>query len=639
MEHAAVPGFSSLLLVLGLAFAAPLIAHTFRKLAVPVVVLEILAGVLFGKSGFNFIHPEAHLEFLASFGFAYLMFMSGLEIDLQCLIPSARSRSDFFSTPLGLGLVRVIIVFTASLGLTFYLHQTGYLEDYMLVTFLLTNTSLGIVMPILREYGCSSNENGKYILVATLVADLLSILGLSTYVSILRGGAVMPVLFVLLLILSGALVYRFIEFSRGRAAWLDVAFESLSHGTAQLPLRAIFALILLFLVEAEALGAEVILGAFVAGATLSLLLGAGGESVKEKLDVIGFGLLIPIFFIMVGVSLNLSVLLDTPTALPLTGILFAGVIVINLLGAAPYVPRFGLRRSASFGMLLTSRLSLTIAGASLGVEAGLISHSTEVALIVLSAMCCTLGPVLFHKLRVEPSPEALAEQKPWLVIGSARESLSIATELFHTGLPVRLFTNNPELLRQPHPTGLDIETCEVLEPECLLMHGLNQAEGIILVVGNRRKLVELARVLRHHYQITNLYALARDDMTALLLKEMGVKAITPNEASHIVFRQMAQTPALFSTLTEDQPQKVFELVLQPGPFAGKTLSELAPLLPRGVRVLLVTRRGDPIMPQGNTMLLENDVVTLIGKEEALAEVAPLCEGGVCRISIAGMSDI
>lgn len=635
MQHAGGPGFYSLLLVLGLAFAAPLFAHAFKKLAVPAVVMEIMAGVLFGKSGFDLIQPEAHLQFLAAFGFAYLMFLSGLEIDLQSLIPSTRSKEKFLSSPLSLAMIRVGVVFASALGITIYLKQAGYIEDYLLVAFLLTNTSLGIVMPILREYGCSSTENGKYILVATLVADLLSILGFSTYVSILRGGAVMPSIFVLLLILSGALVYRFVEFSRGRAAWLDVAFESLSHGTAQLPLRAIFALILLFLVEAEALGTEAILGAFVAGATLSLLLGAGGEALREKLDVIGFGLLIPIFFIMVGVNLDLSVLLEAPTTLPLIGFLFMAVLVINILGILPYIPRFGFRRSMGFGMLLISRLSLTIAGASLGVQAGLISHSTEVALIALSALSCTLGPMLFNRFRVT-APKTAAEHRPWLVLGGSSECISIGEELFHAGLPVRIVTNNPDLLEHPHPAGIDVELCEVLEPDCLIKHGVGRAEGVILVVGNRRKLVELGRVLRHHYQVENIYALARDDMTALLLKEMGIKAITPSEASHLIFRQMALTPALFTTLTEDQPQKVFELVLQQGPFVGKTLSEMAPMLPRGVRVLLVTRQGDPIMPQGNTMLLEADVITLIGMEEALMEVAPLCEGGVCRVSPAGM---
>lgn len=635
MEHAGGPGFYSLLLVLVLAFAAPLFAHTFRKLAVPAIVMEILAGVLFGKSGLNLIQPEAHLQFLASFGFAYLMFLSGLEIDIQCLIPSRPSKGKFKAGPLGLALIRVIIIFLSALGITFYLKRAGYLEDHLLVTFLLINTAFGIVMPILREYRNSGNENGKYILVAVLVADLLSILGLSTYVAILRGGAVMPLIFVLILILSGVLIYRFVEFSRGRAAWLGAAFESLSHGTAQLPLRAIFALILFFLVEAEAMGTEAILGAFVAGATISLLLGAKGESVKEKLDVIGFGLLIPIFFIMVGVNLDLSVLFEDPAALPLIGFLFATVLVINILGILPYIPRFGIRRSMSFGMLLISRMSLTIAGASLGVKTGLISHSTEVALIALSALSCVLGPMLFNRIRVQ-APEAVAGLRLWMVVGGTSECLSIAGELFHAGLPVRVVTNNPGLLGHPYPPGIDVELCEALEPKCLIEHGAGQAEGVILVVGNRRKLVELGRVLRHHYQIENIYALTNDDMTALLLKEMGVKAITPSEASLIVFRQMALTPAFFTTLTEDQPQKVFELVLQKGPFVGRTLSELAPMLPAGVRVLLVTRQGDPIMPEGNTLLFEEDVITLIGREEALAEVTPLFDGHSRRVSTARM---
>lgn len=629
MEHAG-PSFASFLLVVALAFFAPIISHSVRKMAVPLVVIEIIGGIVFGKSGLNLIKPDVHLQFLAAFGFAFLMFLSGLEIDVEGLLPSRKLKEPLYKSPIVIGLVRLVIVGIAAFALGFWLHRLELAEDPILIAFLLINTSIGIVMPTLKESGESGRNEGKYILVSTLVADVTSILGLSTYIAISKGGAIKPTIFAFIIIFSGIIAYKAIEYYRGKALWIDAAFQAMAHGTAQLPLRAIFALLLLFIVESELLGTEVMLGAFTAGLTTSILLGAGGESLKEKLDVIGFGLLIPIFFIMIGANLDVIALLKSSSALPLVGALLLGIMAINVVGAVPLMTLFGLKKGLSMGMLLMARLSLTIAGAAIGVQAGLISQATEVALILFSIICCVLGPV-FYQYYNNHQATSLPTRKMWLVVGNSKDCINIGHELLKTDVQTKVITQNSKFLEVAHSPELHIEVTNDLSPEALVEHGLPEAEGIILVVGNTRRLVELGRVLKHHYMVDNIYALTNDEMTSLLLKEIGIKSFTPKEASWLLLREMVQAPFMTSALLEQTEEKVFELNVEPGPLSGKTLMDLAKIMPKDVRVLLVTRNGEVIMPKGTTLIKEGDTLTLIGKEESLKALEDLCVGGICKI--------
>lgn len=463
MEHAAGPNFHSLLLVIILAFSAPLLAHTFRRWQFPVVVLEIAAGVIFGKSLFNVITPDANLAFLSSFGFAYLMFLSGLEMNVQGLLPSKQLRLPWWKTPFVLSLGRLSVVFGFSLLTCLFLKRAGFIEDALFIAFLLCNTSLGVVMAVLKGQKLSNTVEGQQTLAGTLTADLLSILALSSYVAFQSRGGTLQAFLMLLLILSAALAYRMVIFWHGRIPWFASAFEAMAHGTSQLPLRATFALVLLFIAEAQALGTEVILGAFLAGAVVSLILGSGGEVLKEKLDVIGYGLLVPIFFIMVGANLDLRVLLRSPTAVPLIGILLLVVLITNLAGALFFLPLMKARDSLAYGLLMITRLSLTVAGASVGVQAGLISPATEAALIILSVLTCLLGPMLFLKLR--SAPQEPSERTPRLVVvGNSLTAYRIAEHFHNLGTHVSLACAEGTLQPLLQDSPITLIGCDPLLP-------------------------------------------------------------------------------------------------------------------------------------------------------------------------------
>lgn len=632
MEHATGPNFHSLLLVIVLAFSAPLVSHTFRRWQFPVVVLEIAAGVVFGKSLFNIITPDANLEFLSSFGFAYLMFLSGLEIDVQKLLPSRELKLPLWKTPFALSSGRLVVVFAISLFFSTLLKKAGFIQDSLFISFLLCNTSLGVVMAILKGERLSNTPEGQQALAGTLTADLLSILALSSYVAFQSRGGTLQAILMLLLILSAALAYRMVVFWQGRIPWFASAFEAMAHGTSQLRLRATFVVILLFIAEAQALGTEVILGAFLAGAVVSMILGSGGEELKEKLDVIGYGLLVPIFFIMVGAKLDLAILFSSPLAIPLIGLLLLIVLSANLAGSVLFIPLMGAKNSFAYGLLMITRLSLTVAGASVGVQAGIITPVTETALVILSVLTCVLGPLFFLKLH-PARPEAAEPQHKLLIVGNSMTAYRIAEHFQTRGAHVSLACAGGTLESLVPESEVPIIPCNPFSPQEIVRYAGTDADKIVLALRNERKTIEFARVMRHYLGIENLIAAVKEDQTALTLRDLGVEALSTREAFHLALEEYVTSPALYNALATDETKRLFELKVHSGSLAGSRLSELQKDLPEGTSILLMTRDEEALTPDPEMALREGDMLTLLGDVHLVEQLTPCQDGKLCSINI------
>jgi len=193
--------FLPLLLITGLAATVPLLASQLGQLHVPIVVLEILVGMVISKSGLNLIEPSPALEFLTTFGFTYLMFLSGLEVDFAALlnsnrVPSARPKGD----PLRLGLAVFGLTVGGGLVVALGLARTGLIQNPIIMALILSTTSLGIVVPVLKERNLSSTQYGQSLLVSALVADFATLLLISVAVAAISHGLTLDLLLVLLLL-------------------------------------------------------------------------------------------------------------------------------------------------------------------------------------------------------------------------------------------------------------------------------------------------------------------------------------------------------------------------------------------------------------------------------------------------------
>jgi Kef-type K+ transport system membrane component KefB len=370
--------FVPLLIVVAVAFLVPLVLARLEWLRLPVVVGEILAGIMIGDSGLGLVGHDPILEILAFLGFAYLMFLSGLEVDFDALLPRQglwqgtwRNR---LSNPLGTGvLVFILTLSLATLG-GWALGMLDAADDPWLAALILSTTSLGLVMPVLKERGLTQKPYGQALLVAALVADFATMLLVSVYVVLITEGLTPRILLVLLLFGAFVTAYRLGRLVFQRFPSLNF-LRSVSQATSQLDGRGTFAIGLAFIALAQGLGAEMILGAFLGGALISLLAGRDAPDLYHRLDAIGYAFFIPIFFVMVGVRFDLSSLMSSPRALLLLPLLLALAYGIKFAASLVFRASYPWRETLTAGALLSARLSLIIAVSAIGLQLGSIRGS------------------------------------------------------------------------------------------------------------------------------------------------------------------------------------------------------------------------------------------------------------------------
>ena len=289
MEHKYVP----LLLIVLLAFAVPFLLSRFRR--IPVVVGEILAGIIVGPSILGWVQTgEPTLELLAEIGFAFLMFLSGLEIDFSLLFRSNSSRPSKGLSSIWLAVISFLITLGLSLLIGFGLTSWGYVRDPWMMALILSTTSLGIVVPVLKEKGLITGRFGQSLLVAALIADFLTMFLITIYVAVKSTGLSLNILLILTLFIAVLILYQVASRQLKRRNIRQLV-NDLAGTTSQVKVRGAFAIMIAFVVLAELIGAELILGAFLGGALASLLSSHEDEGLRHKLDAIGYGFLYPSF--------------------------------------------------------------------------------------------------------------------------------------------------------------------------------------------------------------------------------------------------------------------------------------------------------------------------------------------------------
>jgi len=364
-----------LFVIVALAFVIPMLSE---KLRIPAVVGEVLCGVFLGFLGFSV--SEAHgVAFLADFGFVFLMFLAGLQMDFSQT--SVRNARLFLLSAL---------IYSLTLGISTALMHILGLPFYLALAF--STSSVGLAVSTTRELGISTSEYGQVILINAFIADFSTLLILTVLTMQIERGISFDLLLILLLFLLFLVLY----FAGKVAVWrfpepVSALFDASRN--SELGVRASFALLLVFVVLSEIVGVEAVLGAFLAGIMISLL--GGGTLLEQKLYGIGYGFLIPIFFINVGISANLTLISDGIYILPsLLLVAFTAKILPSLL----LLTRYSLKKSISAGILLSSRLSLMIAIATILLKLHLIDNKMASAIIILAIITSIVCPTAFKNI-------------------------------------------------------------------------------------------------------------------------------------------------------------------------------------------------------------------------------------------------
>ena len=373
---------------------APLLIGFAPRLRLPAVVLEIVIGIVLGPSVLGWVKVDLPVQILSLIGLAFLLFLSGLEIDPRRL----RGR-----------LLRVALlgyVVTLALGVPIGLgaDALGWVRSPVLLVIALSATSLGLVVPVLKDAGRADGEVGQTTIVAATVADFSAIVALSLLFSASGGSPgsrlVLIGLFALLVGATGIVVGRV-----GMSRRLGEILLRLQDTTAEIRVRFAVVLLIAFTALAERFGLESILGAFLAGVVVSVVDrdSTSHPHFRTKLEAVGFGFVIPVFFVSSGIKLDLQGLLDSPSALLRVPVFLVALLVMRGVPALLYVRTLGRRPAVAAALLQATSLPFIVAATQIGVELGRISAVTAAAVVSAGLLSVLICPAIALSLLREPA--------------------------------------------------------------------------------------------------------------------------------------------------------------------------------------------------------------------------------------------
>lgn len=603
-EHTSL---TSLMIVVAIAFLIPILLHQLRLKALPVVVAEIVAGLIIGRSGLNIIEEDTWLELLALFGFIYLMFLSGLEIDFSSFKRKRRIPGKKAPNPLLVSLLVFIVILVLSYGLSLGFVYLGFVGDPYLMTIIIATISLGVVMPVLKERQMLSTPFGQTLLLITVISDFVTMILLAVYISAL-GDSMSSMLLLLVFFVAVIAVYFFIRrFSRWK--FLD----ALVKGTAQLGTRGVFALILLFVVMSENMGVENILGAFLAGVIVSLL--APNKAFKHSLESFGYGFLIPIFFVMTGVKLNIWELFSDFQILLFIPILLIAIFLSKFIPVLMMRIWYGWRETISAGILLSSTLSLVIATATVALELELITESIYGALILVAILSCLISPILFN--RFMPAKES----KPMKIamIGANHMTLPVSQDLIKEGYNVEIFSSTPSTLESKEEQYNRFPLTMVPKLDAVSLTEKKAFEADVLICGTMddQKNLQIARHARN-IGIERIIVRLEDPMRMEHLQDdEGFTVFSTLYAARTLLRGLIQVPGAVRLITTND-DSLREVIVRNPAYQNVRLREMPNL---GPALVLRIYRGDSfIIPHGSTEILLGDRLLVSGDAEHIEQM-------------------
>jgi Kef-type K+ transport system membrane component KefB len=376
--------YGGVLVVIAAAVAAPVLAGLAPKLRLPAVALEILIGLILGPSVLGLVEMDEVLTLLSTLGVGYLLFLAGLELDLTTLHGRA-------------GVIFAGFGFTCLLSLIFggALQVLDVHDQGLLLAIALASTSLGLVVPVLREAGQTVTRFGQTIMAAASVAEFGALLLLTLFYS--AGGestATSLVLIGVFCVMAAIVGLSVAGLNRVPSVW--PALERLADTSSQLSVRAVLVVFFVFLALSTSLELEAILGAFVAGALLRFLdrdHHLANPTLKPKIEAIGYGFLVPIFFVTSGMEVDLDALIDSPKHLVLVPVFVLAMLLIR--GVPSYLCFKGMfdgRRRLSGSVLQATNLTFVVVVAQLAGDTGDLDGATSAALVAAGVLSVLIYP-------------------------------------------------------------------------------------------------------------------------------------------------------------------------------------------------------------------------------------------------------
>ncbi len=608
-----------LLVIVGLAWVIPMGLSVLRIKRVPSVIAEIFLGYFAGRILLPYISPESLniLEFLALSGFIFLMFLSGLEIDMDKVVLSfprkLKNYSRIITNPLVIAIVyfclTIILSYIAAVLLSYLIdiHNKWYFSLIMVTT------SVGIILPVIKSRGEVSGAYGQMMILIAAVADIVSIILFTFTAYILKNGLKLEITFILFLFAFFYILYRL-----GNKVWntsplKKISFQ-LSHAASQLSIRGTIFLILIFVVISQFISPEVILlGAFLSGILLSLFLHKGRSLLLIKLDGMGYGFFIPIFFIMVGVKFDPLALKEFEvTLVPFLFILLTLLFIIKLIPAFLLRKQFGTRKAISAGFLLSSRLSLIIAASAIGLELGVITPGINASFIIMAVATCFIGPVLYNSINVK-------DTQPWdktIIVGGSSKGVLLARRLNIHGKTSVIVESEESRYKDLHSKGLNVVLSDGLDPATYDSLKLTASNYVVVETGSDDINIRVCELLRRVCKHEKIISMANKQFVEQQLKRLDVETIDVRRVMATTIETLIVRPTTYHAMVETYEHFSVEEITITNPSVDGHQVKDVPF--HKDAILIMVKRGTNLyIPHGETYLKTGDTLNIFGTGTAL----------------------
>jgi CPA2 family monovalent cation:H+ antiporter-2 len=593
------------------AFLTPILMHRFKLNFLPVVVAEIIMGLLIGKSGFNIVHDDVWLSTLSTLGFIFLMFLSGLEIDFSTFKRGEKrdKLSNGKNEPNAFVVASIIFIgiFALSLGLSYLFVFLGFIENALLMTLIISTISLGVVLPTLKEAHLTKTTIGQIILLIAVIADLVTMILLAVFVSLNdKGGGNTWLL--LILFAAGVGLYFVGKRFKNRTF-----LETMSKGTIQIGTRAVFALIIILVAVSETVGAENILGAFLAGVLVSLL--SPNQELVHKLDSFGYGFLIPIFFVMVGVGLDVWSLLSDPKLLLLIPLLLLALLLSKVVPIFLLIKWYDKKTVIASGFLLTSTLSLVIAAATIGERMEIITPEMSGTLILVAIITSVITPIVFKKL----FPLEVGKHKKIKVafVGVNQMTMPVSLELKSSMYETVMYHIKQEKADiQIANSVFEINEIDNYHIATIEKTEIVKADIVVVSTGNDELNAKLGIELKEKGVNRVIVRFEKAELEEGL-REKGIEVFSVIMSTKTLMRALIESPSLLSILTNKETS-LYEIRMMNEQFAGLSLRRFP--FTGDIIFVRIIRGNESIVPHGDTELQMHDRLIVTGSKEYVDEL-------------------
>ncbi len=375
--------FTNLLIVGVVAVAVPLLLGLVPAVKMPAVVLEILGGILVGPAVLGWVHLDVAVQVVSDLGLGFLLFMAGYEIDLRrfdrrILILAGRAFA-----------VSAVLALLVAYGF----RLSGEVRDGLLVGITLMSTSLGVLVPILNDADQTERYFGRLIMAAGSLAEVAPLVLLSVFFSASSQNPATELGLLAGFVGLTAVIVVVTQRVRGWGPLREVV-RRLEDTSSRLRVRLAITFALAFAVTAEHFGLATILGAFLAGVIVRRTdeSPASQQEFQGKLEAIGFGFLIPVFFVSTGVGLGITSLFHSTRAIIDVPVFLVALLAVRGLPALLYVRVLGRTRAIAAGFMQSTSLPFIVVATTIGVQTGHQRTSTAAALVVAGLLSVIIYP-------------------------------------------------------------------------------------------------------------------------------------------------------------------------------------------------------------------------------------------------------